>query len=143
MFTGLSRDCPGTVPSFFEIACEFCLCVSFFPQETQHINKFDPHPFQDTPEKFMFIVFFPRFHPDFNQISQIESNMHRFHCHHFASPFAPYSLVGKIVDSHRRSYRYSRNFHRKGGKMPIPLGEKGGRRRHKMVTMIWCMFDSP
>ena len=30
------------------------------------------------------------------------------------------------------------------GKGPIPLWEKGGEgRRHKMVTMIWYMFDSP
>ena len=29
------------------------------------------------------------------------------------------------------------------GKGPIPVGKRGGRRRHKMVTTIWCRFDSP
>ena len=64
MFTGLSRDYPGTVPRlsrpFPKISWEFCLCVSFLPQEKgKHINNLTPTNFRDNPATlFMFIVFF-------------------------------------------------------------------------------------
>ena len=64
MFTGLSRDYPGTVPGlcrpFPEISWEFCLCVSLFRQEKgKHINNLTPTHFRDNPAKlFMFIGFF-------------------------------------------------------------------------------------
>ena len=32
-FHGIVRDYPSTIPAFPEISLEFCLCVSFFPQE--------------------------------------------------------------------------------------------------------------
>ena len=64
IFTGLSRDYPGTVPGlsrpFPEISWEFCLCVSLFAQENgKHINNLTPTHFQDNRAKlFMFIGFF-------------------------------------------------------------------------------------
>ena len=60
----------------------------------------------------------------------------------------PISWWGGTVDSYRRLSRNSRTSHKEWGfsgtgKGPIPLGYKGGRRGRKMVTTIWCMFDSP
>ena len=65
----------------------------------------------------------------------------------------PISQWGKTVDSYRRSCRNSKTSHRKRGRRGgFPVPEKGqfplekgggGRRRHKMVTTIWCGFDSP
>ena len=58
----------------------------------------------------------------------------------------PISRWGKAVDSFRRSCRKSRTSHRRGGVSGtgkgLPFGKRG-RRRHKMVTTIWRMFDSP
>ena len=78
--------------------------------------------------------------------SQRESNMHRIEVHsrHLLPPI---SRWGNTVDSYKRSCRNSRTSHRKGGvsgtgKGPIPLREHGGE-CDKMVTMIWCMLDSP
>ena len=57
---------------------------------------------------------------------QRESNMRRFEGHHFTSPIAPYFLVGKTVDSYRRSSRNSGISHRKGGRFPLrKRGAKG------------------
>ena len=79
-----------------------------------------------------------------------ESNMHWLEGHHFASPVAPNFPWGKTVNSCRRSCRNSKTSHRKraGGErggFPAPakgqfLRERGARRRHKMVTTIWCRF---
>ena len=70
MFTGLSRDYPGTVPGlsrpFPEISWEFRLCVSLFPRKKgKHINNLTPTHFRDNPAKlFMLIDFFsPEFLP--------------------------------------------------------------------------------
>ena len=63
IFTGLSRDYPGTVPGpsrpFPEISWELGLCVSLFPQEKgKHINNLTPIHFRDNPAKlFMFFGF--------------------------------------------------------------------------------------
>ena len=65
---------------------------------------------------------------------------------HYLLP--PVSLRGKTVDSYRRSCTNSRTSQRQGGlsgtgKRANSRFGKGRRRRHEMVTTIWCMFDSP
>ena len=61
MFTGLSRDYPGTVPGlsrpFPEISWEFCLCVSLFLQEKwKHINNLTPTHFRDNPARLFMCI---------------------------------------------------------------------------------------
>ena len=74
--------------------------------------------------------------------------MHRIEGHHFASRFAPTPGGGKQwihigdpveivgLPTEKGGFRY-----RKKGLFP-PWG-KERRRQHKMITTIWCMFDSP
>ena len=59
MFTGLSRDYPGTVPTFsWDFLGKFAYVFPFFHKKGQNINKADPHPFPGQSRKlFMFIGF--------------------------------------------------------------------------------------
>ena len=63
MFTGLSRDYPGTVPAFSWDFLGILLCVSLFPQEESETHKqFDPHPFpgQSRETVYVYCFFCPR-----------------------------------------------------------------------------------
>ena len=60
IFTGLSRDYPGTDPGrsrpFPEISWEFCLCVSLFPHEKRETHEqFDPHPFPGQSREVVYV----------------------------------------------------------------------------------------
>ena len=70
--------------------------------------------------------------------------MHRFEGHHFASPFAPYFLVGGKQWIHTGDPvdilglpTEKGGFSGTGKVLMFPLWEKRGK------GDIWCMFDSP
>ena len=80
-------------------------------------------------------------------LHQRESNMHQFEGHHFASRFAPYAGDGKQWIHAGDSVEIV-GLPIKTGRFPVlengtfPLKRKGGRRQHRMVTTILCLFDS-
>ena len=81
-------------------------------------------------------------------VLQRESNMHRTEGHHFASRCAPYFVVGGTQWTRTGDSVDIVGLPTEKGGFPVPERAdspwgKGGRRRHKMVTTIWCMFDSP
>ena len=72
----------GTVPSFSrDFLGMLFMCFPFSSKKTQHINKFDPHPFPGQARMFMFIDFLPRteaWSPWWLAATTLQPNLRRF-----------------------------------------------------------------
>ena len=66
--------------------------------------------------------------------------MHRIEVHHFASPFAPNLLMGENNGFIQGDPAEIVGLPTEREGFPV---RKRGAKAHKMVTTIWCMFDSP